>query len=808
MLYLEINSLDRTADLEHKKFKIQNQLHQRADTLKITIFQGAKPSENQEVRMFRGDVIESAAGAVITLKGYYNTGLNMFYEGQELKVRIGETDEEDVEVLSVDEAALTVTLTATPDAALSDGDVLGAIIFGGNVSRVDQVNVEVLENLEYVVECVDYNHVFNKKVISDTWEDRDSKYIINDFCNTTVNRNQVFDAMNYASDLAIQTAWDETSDGDNPTTDTSAYREGSASGDFSWTFSAGTAIFTETIGSAVDVSSYMGVSTGTPTKGKVGFWYKCLDYTKITSISVKIGSDSSNYKSYNLTPTSNDWAYFVVDMDNPDASAGTADWTVFDWVQFSIVETADSSIQIDGIRIMDNNFFRFYPYVEETTEFDDIRSPQLEPVKLMERLAKTFQYLWYIDYNRYIHFNAEETDDSPISLTDSSDNFSDLSLAVDQSQLGNRIIVRGGEKTSDNITRQAMSGDDALRTWLLKNKFAGLIVKVADGTDNHAAEVGTNTTNIKITGHGVDEGYFLVNTDRDNAVREVLARVDDDNLTVEAIASQTDGDNIDLATVAKDVGIEGLIDEATVDYVYNSNEKSVRATDSESTLLFGQAIAFEYYERVPIQVQYQDGGSVTALKALGIGDGIFDLDPYTDRNIQDVSTAIAIAQAQVSTYSNPVIEGGFDTNYHGIKAGQIIHIEDSVRGVNESYAVQKVSVRPIESQTGDLFRYSVTFGTTLFGIIEFFQKLLATKDSIELNVDDVVETYVTGDETVESSDANSAIAGGGDERATIAETVESSDVNQAVEFDAGTWRFEPNGVGQTLESRFNLADFG
>ena len=806
MIYLFVNSVDRTADLTSGSLFISNEIQQRADGASFNIFRNSKPTENQEIEIYRGDEVASIAGATVTIKGYFTRNVGCFYAGQKLFIRINDADEEEVEILSYNESTLQITLVSAPSGSVIAGDKIGEIIFGGLVSRVTENNVRVAANLEYAIEAVDFSKIFDKALISDTWADVDSRYIINDFCNSTVNYNIVVDTMNYADNAAIQAEWIESGDGNNPTVDTTDYQEGTAAGVFGWTFAAGTTTW-EATPTQTNVSEFTGANTGTPTKGLLGFWLECTDYTKITTASVYLGSDSGNNRRYDFTVSSNEWVYATINLSDPDGLTGTPDWTVFDYIKIVITETATSSIRFDGFRFLQNNFFRHYPNVIETPDFDDIRSPQISPTNFIQKLAKMWEYVWFIDYSRRIHFKPRETDMSPVNLSPTSNNYSNLQVGIDQSQFGNRIIIRGGEKTSDNYTRQGFPGDDAIRTWILKSKFAGLIIKVADGTDNHAAEAGTTTTNITVTGHGLSAGDFIVNTSRANAVREVLTIIGANDFTVEAIASQTSGDNIDFATVTKTSGIEGIIDETTVDYVYNSNEKSIKTTASEATLGFGKAIIFKYYARIPIQIQYQDGASISALRALGFGDGIFDLDPYTDRNIKDIGTALAIAQAKISEYSNAIIEGGFATQHHGIKAGQIVHIEDTVRGLDDDYVVQTVAARSIGARYEDVFSYNINFGSTLFGIIEFFQKLLALKDGIDLNVDDIVESYVTTNETVETSDVNSAATNGGFKSAKIAETVTSDDLNTALDFPSGTWRFEPNGVSQPLESRFNLCDF-
>jgi len=81
----------------------------------------------------------------------------------------------------------------------------------------------------------------------------------------------------------------------------------------------------------------------------------------------------------------------------------------------------------------------------------------------------------------------------------------------------------------------------------MKNKFKNLSIFINDGSSTDTTEVGTTTTNIKATAHGLVTGDYIVNRTRSNAVREIT-RIDADNFTVTAVTGQTSGDTISLFT--------------------------------------------------------------------------------------------------------------------------------------------------------------------------------------------------------------------------------------------------------------------
>lgn len=69
-------------------------------------------------------------------------------------------------------------------------------------------------------------------------------------------------------------------------------------------------------------------------------------------------------------------------------------------------------------------------------------------------------------------------------------------------------------------------------------------------SESDTSEVGTTTTNIKMTNHGMLTGDYIINTSRSNAVRQIT-KVDTNNITVALVASQTTGDTILKRTRSK-----------------------------------------------------------------------------------------------------------------------------------------------------------------------------------------------------------------------------------------------------------------
>ena len=119
----------------------------------------------------------------------------------------------------------------------------------------------------------------------------------------------------------------------------------------------------------------------------------------------------------------------------------------------------------------------------------------------MQRLADNLAWYWYIDYDKYIHLFPESTEISPITITETSDNFANLRISHDTTRLVNRQVIKGGEETSESTYSQVVQGDGIVREWIMKNKFKNLVVKFDDGSSTDTMEATTTTTTVKATAH-------------------------------------------------------------------------------------------------------------------------------------------------------------------------------------------------------------------------------------------------------------------------------------------------------------------
>lgn len=154
---------------------------------------------------------------------------------------------------------------------------------------------------------------------------------------------------------------------------------------------------------------------------------------------------------------------------------------------------------------------------------------------------------------------------------------------------------------------------------------------------SHAAEAGTSTTNIKVTAHGLANGDVIINSTRGNAERAVTV-VDADNVTVEAVASQTSGDTI-IFPKFKKFYAGGRVKNPPINYcpilsVYNT--RSVQGRQSTATDQFQHAVVIEIITNAFAKIQTIEDAD----KVIRAQKQILDLMEERDSNNIPIATSV------------------------------------------------------------------------------------------------------------------------------------------------------------------------
>ncbi len=141
----------------------------------------------------------------------------------------------------------------------------------------------------------------------------------------------------------------------------------------------------------------------------------------------------------------------------------------------------------------------------------------------------------------------------------------------------------------------------------LSNTISKKTVKILilEYQSTESAEAGTTTTNIKVTGHGLVTGDFIVNSTRRSTSQSSaergsrkITKVDADNFTVDAVASQTTSDSILLFTYVD------RTDKVKVDSL-TTNLKAEGDNSAQFTMIFDKT-TFDIYEGALVKITIDD----------------------------------------------------------------------------------------------------------------------------------------------------------------------------------------------------------
>lgn len=613
------NDIDVTSYVSKNSIRVTEQLNNRANTCSFTV-DDYDISEGAKIEVFETFVLRAQASswqAVLNVSDTFEFE-GKFQAGDEILLRIKEASEVFVTILSVDHTAKTITLTANLVSTIPVGSQCWRIVFSGVTQKNPNQEIWTTWNFSYKITATDWTKIFDAKNIADTFEDQYSREMIGRVL-------YGFVANDSETDLDLfESAWTQsgvalamTADATDRIQGTNSMQTGTSG---SWT-----ALWTKAI-SAVDISAMT----------RIRFWFKISEdyWSSVTSLKFRVGSDSSNYYEYSTAwvwvNNEDCWNFDSFDIARATV-VGTPVEAAIDWLQIEVVASATiptGNLHFDHA-LVSSGGFTIKNVIRGDKKFTDVRVQYKKPTVFVENISKLQNFFWFIDYERNVHFFKSDATPAPFSLTDSSENYADLNVTTDISQIKNRQTVRGWIAVDSNLYTQDEITDWEAESWRL--------------------DYPAKTLRIYVDTTGTWSSF-----------------------------------------VEKTVGVENLDDPADFEYLFNFSEKVVRkstATTPPTWSIFRRT----YYPYKPIRVRVINQVSVDAMKLLLWGDGIFDGAVINDTSIRSFAEARTRGKAELSAYSNPIISADFTTQQDGLKAGQVIHITDSSRWIDTDFLIQSIS---------------------------------------------------------------------------------------------------------------------
>lgn len=214
------------------------------------------------------------------------------------------------------------------------------------------------------------------------------------------------------------------------------------------------------------------------------------------------------------------------------------------------------------------------------------------------------------------------------------------------------------------------------------------------------AEAGTTTTNITITNHSLVVGDYILNTTKGNIVKQVLAVVDTNNITVDVIIGQTESDSINLY---KD-GTFGKL-------LYQLNDQELILTTKQNELTTLQTDMNMILDQLDIA---QSTGASTAQISINLNNKQAQIDAK-QAEINTVNSNITSINNQIATLRSTIAIESSLTGNQLLELNQFIvekevlndYIDDTGRLLTwAKEEFNKIKTPPINLKVGivDLFK--------------------------------------------------------------------------------------------------------
>src|SRR3989344_62625 len=319
-----------------------------------------------------------------------------------------------------------------------------------------------------------------------------------------------------------------------------------------------------------------------------------------------------------------------------------------------------------------------------TPTIDSIKFNYEQSSKAIQKVADLIGYDWYADYDKDIHFFDESTKTAPFEITDTGGKLEWRTLNFDRNILELKNSV-------------FVRGGEYLSTIIEANavdKYS------ADGTQR----VFSNIYRYK-------------------------------NITVKVAGS------------SKTIGIDNITDPATVDCLYNFQEKAIKFRDdnkptaAQEVKIYGDAY-------IPLIAKVRDQISIASY---GEYQHII-----VDKTITSVSEAQTKAKAELNKWAEGSWAGSFKTVQTGLETGQQIRVNSAAFGLDKYFKINSIVGK---ARSSSQIEYQVFFiASGEYNFTDIMAALLGKdKQNIEVSDDEVLQRLETFPEPIIIADLPEAI---------------------------------------------------
>lgn len=201
------------------------------------------------------------------------------------------------------------------------------------------------------------------------------------------------------------------------------------------------------------------------------------------------------------------------------------------------------------------------------------------------------------------------------------------------------------------------------------------------------------------------------------------------------------------------LGVDPLDSPDGYDALYNFQEKLLKFKEADKPSA-SKTLKVSGKPYLPVIVKVRSSANIAAMASAEGGDGVYE-HLVVDRSIGSKEGARQRACAEIEAYATTLSEGEFVTYTAGLRAGQAIDVVSASRGVDETYVINRVTVR---QHGANSLEYRVSLITTRsMDLVDVLQRLiLASTKELVIDPNETVDIVFDLADTVATADSVAA----------------------------------------------------
>lgn len=181
-----------------------------------------------------------------------------------------------------------------------------------------------------------------------------------------------------------------------------------------------------------------------------------------------------------------------------------------------------------------------------------------------------------------------------------------------------------------------------------------------------------------------------------------------------------------------EIGVNGFDQNKKFYFSYNSNQIT---QDNSLPELSVELLEVSYRGLIPIIVVADNPSEFDSRKQLEGGTGIYE-SVIQEQNVNSRDAALELANAKLDRYGIIPKVITFNTYEHGLKAGQLLPIQNSQHNINDSFLIESVNARDDNGLT--LYGVKALDGSALGGWERFFKDLIGASKKLVIRENEVL----------------------------------------------------------------------